>query len=46
MFVGGIIPDEDVPRLKELGVTGVYGPGAPTEQIIADIRAAIYGVTA
>lgn len=46
VFVGGIIPDEDIPRLKELGVTGVYGPGAPTEQIIADIRAALPGVAA
>lgn len=46
VFVGGIIPNEDIPRLKELGVTGVYGPGAPTEQIIADIRAALPGVAA
>lgn len=46
VFIGGIIPDEDAPRLKEMGVTGVYGPGALTEQIIADIRAAIGGVAA
>ncbi|TAK11827.1 MAG: cobalamin B12-binding domain-containing protein [Anaerolineae bacterium] len=43
VFIGGIVPDEDVPRLKELGVTGVYGPGAPTDQIIRDIRAAVSG---
>ena len=41
VFIGGIIPDEDTPKLKEIGVTGVYGPGAPTEQIIADIRAVV-----
>jgi methylmalonyl-CoA mutase C-terminal domain/subunit len=41
VFLGGIIPDEDVPRLKELGVTGIYGPGAPTEEIIHDIRVAL-----
>ena len=41
VFIGGIIPDEDIPRLKELGITGVYGPGASTEQIVIDIRAAI-----
>ncbi len=41
VFLGGIIPDEDVPRLKEIGVHSVYGPGATTDQIIADIRAAI-----
>lgn len=38
VFVGGIIPDEDIPRLLELGVAGVYGPGTLTEDIIADIR--------
>jgi methylmalonyl-CoA mutase C-terminal domain/subunit len=38
VFVGGIIPDEDVPSLLNLGVAGVYGPGTLTEQIIADIR--------
>ncbi len=41
VFVGGIIPDEDISKLKAAGVYGVYGPGAPTEQIIADIRAAL-----
>jgi methylmalonyl-CoA mutase, C-terminal domain len=38
VFLGGIIPDEDLPRLKEMGVTGVYGPGSSTEDIINDIR--------
>jgi len=41
VFVGGIIPDEDGPRLRELGVAGIYGPGAPTDDIIRDIRAAV-----
>ena len=41
VFIGGIVPDEDVPRLKELGITGVYGPGASTETIIKDIREAV-----
>ena len=40
-FIGGIVPDEDATRLKELGVTGVYGPGTLTEKIIAEIRAAV-----
>lgn len=43
IFVGGIIPDEDVDKLKAAGVYNVYGPGAPTEQIIADIRSAVTG---
>jgi methylmalonyl-CoA mutase C-terminal domain/subunit len=38
IFVGGIIPDEDAPRLKEMGVTGVYGPGAPVGTIVNEIR--------
>jgi len=43
VFVGGIIPDEDIPRLSELGVSGVYGPGTLTENIIRDIRQAVLG---
>jgi methylmalonyl-CoA mutase C-terminal domain/subunit len=38
VFVGGIIPDEDIPKLKQLGVVGVYGPGTLTEDIVRDIR--------
>jgi methylmalonyl-CoA mutase, C-terminal domain len=41
VFLGGIIPDEDVPRLMEMGVVGVYGPGTVTEDIIRDIRQAV-----
>ncbi len=41
VFIGGIVPDEDVPQLKAIGVTGVYGPGASTEDIIKDIREAV-----
>jgi methylmalonyl-CoA mutase cobalamin-binding domain/chain len=37
----GIIPDEDLHRLKEMGVTGVFGPGANTEDIIRDIKQAV-----
>ncbi|NLG73038.1 MAG: cobalamin B12-binding domain-containing protein [Chloroflexi bacterium] len=43
VFVGGIIPDEDIPALLEMGVTGVYGPGTATEAIIDDIRQAVLG---
>jgi methylmalonyl-CoA mutase C-terminal domain/subunit len=38
VFIGGIIPDEDMPRLKEMGISGIYGPGASTEDIIKDVR--------
>jgi methylmalonyl-CoA mutase C-terminal domain/subunit len=43
VFLGGIIPDEDIPRLKDLGVVGVYGPGTLTDDIIRDIRQAVTG---
>ena len=43
VFLGGIIPDEDVPRLLEMGVVGVYGPGTITETIIQDVRQAVLG---
>ena len=43
VFLGGIIPDEDVPPLMEIGVVGVYGPGTSTEDIIRDVRQAVLG---
>jgi methylmalonyl-CoA mutase C-terminal domain/subunit len=41
VFIGGIIPDEDEPRLLELGVTGVFGPGTPTDLIVENIRSTV-----
>jgi methylmalonyl-CoA mutase C-terminal domain/subunit len=35
---GGIIPDEDIPKLKEIGVSGIFGPGADTRDIVEYIR--------
>jgi methylmalonyl-CoA mutase, C-terminal domain len=43
VFLGGIIPDEDVPRLMEIGVVGVYGPGTLTERVIQDVRQSVLG---
>ncbi len=43
VFIGGIIPDEDAPRLLEMGVMGVYGPGTLSETYITEIRAAVLG---
>ena len=43
IFLGGIVPDEDVPRLMEMGVSGVYGPGTSTEVIVKDVRSAVLG---
>jgi methylmalonyl-CoA mutase C-terminal domain/subunit len=33
IFAGGIIPESDVPELKELGVAEIFGPGAPLADI-------------
>ena len=38
VFVGGIIPDEDVPVLKDLGVAGIFGPGTSTQVVTEFIR--------
>ncbi len=40
LFLGGIVPDEDKPKLTKLGVDGIYGPGTSTQDIIEDIRKA------
>jgi methylmalonyl-CoA mutase C-terminal domain/subunit len=38
VVLGGIIPDVDVPRLKELGIGGIFPPGTPMQQIVDFIR--------
>ena len=38
VVAGGIIPDEDVPILNEMGIAGVFGPGTPTDEIVDFIR--------
>jgi methylmalonyl-CoA mutase C-terminal domain/subunit len=38
VVTGGIIPDEDVPALNEMGIKGIFGPGTPTDQIVNFIR--------
>jgi len=41
VVVGGIIPDEDISRLKALGIAEVFGPGTPTPQIVQFITEAV-----
>jgi methylmalonyl-CoA mutase C-terminal domain/subunit len=38
VIAGGIIPDEDVPALNEMGITGIFGPGTPTDRIVSFVR--------
>jgi methylmalonyl-CoA mutase C-terminal domain/subunit len=37
VFVGGIIPEADAAELLAMGVSAVYGPGASTQAIAADV---------
>jgi methylmalonyl-CoA mutase C-terminal domain/subunit len=38
LVVGGIIPDDDIPKLKQMGVAAVFIPGAPLDAIVTFIR--------
>jgi methylmalonyl-CoA mutase C-terminal domain/subunit len=41
VIVGGTIPDDDADELRKLGIAGVFGPGAPTGEIVDFIRGAV-----
>ena len=38
VVIGGIIPDVDVPKLNAMGITGIFQPGAPMQQIVEFIQ--------
>jgi methylmalonyl-CoA mutase C-terminal domain/subunit len=38
IVAGGIIPDEDIPALRKMGIKAVFGPGTPTYKIIEFIK--------
>lgn len=38
VMVGGIIPADDIPRLHEMGVARIFGPGAAIPEIVAYLR--------
>ncbi|MGH9531867.1 MAG: cobalamin B12-binding domain-containing protein [Terriglobales bacterium] len=38
LVIGGIIPDEDFPRMKEAGVAGIFQPGTAMDEIVEFIR--------
>ena len=42
VFGGGIIPDEDIPSLKQIGVKGVFTPGTSTETIVNFVKENIH----
>ena len=41
VIVGGTIPGDDIPELKKLGVSGIFTPGASTQEIIDFVRSAV-----
>jgi methylmalonyl-CoA mutase C-terminal domain/subunit len=40
VLIGGIIPGEDVPALKALGIADAFGPGTSTETVVEAVRRA------
>jgi methylmalonyl-CoA mutase C-terminal domain/subunit len=38
VVIGGIIPDVDIPKLKEIGVKGIFLPGTPMQEIVEFIN--------
>ena len=38
IVAGGIIPEEDIPKLKKEGITGVFGPGTNCDEIVNFIK--------
>lgn len=41
VFAGGIIPEQDIERLKEIGIKEIFPPGSPTSEAVEAIRRAI-----
>ena len=39
LIAGGIIPDDEIPKWKAMGVAGIFGPGSSTVDIVDFIRA-------
>jgi methylmalonyl-CoA mutase C-terminal domain/subunit len=43
VFLGGIIPTDDIPVLDAMGIAGVFGPGTNTDMIVQTIRETVFG---
>ncbi|HVA61243.1 MAG TPA: cobalamin B12-binding domain-containing protein [Mycobacteriales bacterium] len=46
IFGGGIIPDADIPELKQMGVAEIFTPGTPTQDIVEWITRRVAVATA
>ena len=42
VFVGGIIPESDIPELLQMGVMAVFGPGTTSQTYIDEIRRCVF----
>lgn len=42
LLVGGVIPDEDIPALKDLGVAGIVGQEATPDDVVAAVSGAVH----
>jgi methylmalonyl-CoA mutase, C-terminal domain len=38
VYAGGIIPDDDIPAVKDMGVAGVFGPGTPMQEAVRFVQ--------
>jgi len=43
VFAGGIIPEQDIPNLKKIGIREIFLPGTPTSAAVNAIRQAVQG---
>jgi methylmalonyl-CoA mutase C-terminal domain/subunit len=43
VVAGGIIPENDIPALKKIGIKAVFGPGTRTSEIIESIKKLVAG---
>ena len=41
VVAGGIIPEEDIPLLKQMGVHAIFGPGTSSREIVDFVRSAV-----
>ena len=41
VFAGGIIPEQDIPKLKKIGIREIFLPGTPTSAAVKAIRQAV-----
>jgi methylmalonyl-CoA mutase C-terminal domain/subunit len=38
VIIGGVIPDQDIPKLKEMGIAEVFLPGTPLKDVVELVR--------